>query len=73
MDGVIIRIIDMPTEIAGMTVVDADGNYNVYLNARRGDIKKALVHELSHIRRNDFYTSEHIGRVETIAKKEWER
>lgn len=63
MDNIIIRIIDMPAEVQGMTVVDADGNYNVYLNSK-GDIEKAFVHELGHILNNDFYNEADITLVE---------
>lgn len=66
MDNVIIRIIDMPPSIHGMTVVDADGNYNVYLNPC-SDMEEALRHELAHIQNNDFYNEDDIRLVESRA------
>lgn len=66
MDNIIIRLIDMPIEVPGVTVVDPDGNYNVYLNSR-GDIEKAFVHELRHILNNDFYNEDDISRIEVRA------
>lgn len=63
MDNIIIRIIDMPAETPGMTVVDADGNYNIYLNSKC-DLEYALIHELKHINNNDFYNEKDIRLVE---------
>lgn len=34
MDAIIIRKVNLPLEIQGMTILDDDGNYNIYLNAR---------------------------------------
>lgn len=34
MDAIIIRKVDLSLEIKGMTILDDDGNYNIYLNAR---------------------------------------
>ncbi len=63
MEQVIIRLIDLPTSVHGFTVVDADGNYNVYLNSN-GDLESAFAHEMQHILDNDFYNSEDIRVIE---------
>lgn len=63
MDNVIIRIVCLPAEIHGMTVVDVDGNYNVYLNSK-ADMESAFMHELKHILNNDFYNEADIKLVE---------
>lgn len=63
MDNIIIRIIHMPPDVHGMTVVDADGNYNMYLNSR-GDIESAFIHEIRHIVNGDFYSEEDIKCIE---------
>lgn len=63
MDNIIIRIISMPDEIHGMTVVDADGNYNVYLNSKC-DFESAFLHEIIHILNNDFYNDAEIDTIE---------
>lgn len=57
MDAIIIRTIDMPLGIKGMTVKDENDDYNVYLNARYSrDVRaKAYRHELDHIIKNHFY------------------
>lgn len=68
MGDVIVRLKDMPVKINGMTILDADGNYNVYINSRLScdDQRKAYDHELEHIRRDDFYNSLPIQEAEEI-------
>ena len=34
MNDIFIRMIDMPGAFPGMTIEDADGDYNVYINAQ---------------------------------------
>lgn len=57
MGDVFVRLRDMPVKINGMTILDAEGNYNVYINSRLScdDQRKAYQHEMRHIRRDDFY------------------
>lgn len=66
MDAIIVRIIDLPVTVKGMTVLDEEGDYNIYLNARlSGDAQAvAFRHEIEHIRNGDFY------REESVADKE---
>ncbi len=56
MERIFIRIIDLPLTIRAYTSLDAEGNYNIYLNARLSPEmqKKAYEHELMHIKRDDF-------------------
>lgn len=44
----IIRYIDLPYTIKGVTVLDSDGFYNVYINSHLSweEQKKAVKHEL---------------------------
>lgn len=51
-----IRFIDLPYSINGLTVEDLNGFYNIYINSRLShDIQqKAVIHELTHVRRKDF-------------------
>lgn len=67
MENIIVRIIDLPEEISAVTVIDADGNYNVYLNARNGDQYQAFCHEMAHIKNNDFYNEGEISFIESRA------
>ena len=62
MDMVIVRIIDLPHTVRGMTVLDAEGDYNVYLNARLSGDQQAIAfrHEVEHIKNGDFYREEKV-------------
>lgn len=54
----IVRLIDLPVTVKGFTVMDEDGCFNIYLNARLNDEARveAYRHELDHIRRGHFYS-----------------
>ena len=56
MNDYLIRYIALPYTIKGVTVMDNDGYYNIYINSRLSweDQKKAVRHELEHIQRDDF-------------------
>lgn len=45
-----VRLVDLPSAAGGVTFADADGDYEVYINARLSPDrqKKALLHELCH-------------------------
>lgn len=55
MGEVIVRLIDM--EVPGVTVLDSDGNYNMYINARLSfeQQQKVYKHELRHITGGHFF------------------
>lgn len=57
MEAIFIRGIELPPTIKGVTVVDCDGNYNVYINTLLSyDIqRKTQKHELKHIIKDHFY------------------
>ena len=57
MDEVIVRVIDLPDTIPGVTVLDENGDYNVYLNGRlsKDNYDEAVRHELQHIDKEHFY------------------
>ena len=56
-EDIFIRLVDMPTRIKGMTVVDIDGNYIVYINDRLAyNVRQeVLEHEMTHIAEGHFY------------------
>lgn len=56
-DGVFVRLIELPRHVGGVTSVDSDGCYNVYINLRLDDEgrRRALRHELAHIRLGHFH------------------
>lgn len=57
MDEIFCRSISLPTKINAVTVVDDNGNYNVYINANLSieEQKKAYIHEIRHIKKNHFF------------------
>ena len=52
-----VRYIALPYTVRGVTVVSEDDFYNIYINSLLPyeEQKKVLRHELTHVRRNDFY------------------
>ena len=67
MDAVIIRVIDLPYGVDGMTVKDSNDDYNIYLNARLSGDAQALAfrHEIEHIKRGDFWSEKSVGEKES--------
>lgn len=64
MEEIIVRLIKMPYAVGGVTVVDENGDYNVYLNSLRGDQSQVCQHEMDHIKNGDFYNSKPIFDIE---------
>lgn len=67
-----IRYIDLPCSINAMTVMDSDGFFNIYVNARLDydSQQSAIKHEIAHIRQDDFYKSDApITQIENIDRK----
>lgn len=52
-----IRGIELPLKVKGITVLDSDGNFNVYINIllSQDTQRKAAIHEIKHIKREHFY------------------
>jgi len=61
-----VRYIDLPYGVNGLLVYDENGEPNIYINARASyDMqRKAIRHELRHIRRGDVDSRRSIRRVE---------
>ena len=73
MDSMIIRKTDLlPVELPGITVLDENGDYNVYLNDRLSYDAQAdaLRHEVEHIKQGHFYKLEDIKVLEDQAEYE---
>lgn len=70
MSEIICRIVDLPYHIGGMTVLDEDGNCNVYINARLSFRAAQYVyqHELQHIKRGHFWSSKPLYLIEKEAE-----
>ncbi len=56
MDEYYIRYVPLPVSLKGITVEDAAGFYNIYINSLLSyeEQQKAIKHELTHVSRNDF-------------------
>lgn len=63
-----IRYIDMPSVTKGMTIEDADGFFNIYINASlsAAEQKEAIKHEIRHLERKDFDTEKSLLEAETL-------
>ena len=69
MNEVIVRLKeDMPLWMHGVTLLDSDDNYNVYINANLSIPvqREALCHEMEHIQKDDFYNDAPIQKVEHL-------
>ncbi len=66
----IIRKIDLPVGVDGITVLDENGDYNVYLNDRLSyDAQvNAFRHEIEHIKQGHFYAYKDIMVLEDQAE-----
>ena len=58
MKNIIIRTIDMNSCARAFTILDNDGDYNIYINAAMSyeQQRKSLDHERRHIERGDFFS-----------------
>ena len=70
MDNIIIRIVDLPISIKGVTIPSLDGYYNVYINAKYSAEMQNIIlnHELKHVKNFDFENFDSINIVEERAK-----
>ena len=67
MDAVIIRLKeDLALTCKGFTILDSNGDYNIYLNARLSaeTQAKTLRHEVYHIQQGHFYMDDHVDVLE---------
>ena len=70
MNEVIVRIRDFPCGTNGVTVMDENGDYNIYINAKLSEIEqqRAYKHELEHINRDHFYSDKEVKVMEEEAE-----
>ncbi len=63
-----VRFIDLPLTTKGVTVEDADGFFNIYINENLSveQQQKALEHEMIHISRGDFDNKKSLRDAETM-------
>lgn len=70
MSNYICRFIELPIKVNAVTVVDENGDYNIYINSRlcREEQEKSFRHECRHIKRNHFYLEKSICECEEEAE-----
>ena len=57
MTEIIVRKIPLPVHVRAFTMPDPQGDYNIYINSALSEEqqRRSLLHELRHIRRDDFF------------------
>lgn len=76
MNDIIIRMLgELPVETLGVTVLDSNGDYNIYLNPAYDDetLRKTVDHEVAHIQNGHFYRDGSIDEMEAEADEAAER
>ena len=71
MNDYICRFIDLPSKVNAITVVDENGDYNIYINEKLSDEnkKKAFHHECKHIKNNHFFIKKSVYECEKEAEQ----
>lgn len=66
MNNTIVRMQMLPAHVKGITVVDNDGNYNIYINSifSTETNRQTLDHELDHIINGHFNVIDDIRNIE---------
>lgn len=72
MDKILCRVVELPARVNAVTVVDEDGDYNVYVNAMlpKEARRRAYEHECRHIKKHHFYRTETAGHCELEVKED---
>ena len=65
------RVITLPDGVSAMTVVDENGDYNIYINAAltREAAECAMRHEMTHIRQGHFEVDRSVTECEKEARE----
>ncbi len=60
MNNIYIRKISLPKNVRGVTIIDNDDNYNVYVNTNlcQKAVEATIAHEMCHIHKNHFYNEQ---------------
>ena len=69
MGDILTRIIPLPAGVSAMTVLDENGDYNIYINAAltREAADTAMRHELAHIKGGHFESDKPVCECEREA------
>lgn len=63
-----IRYVDLPCRVNGLTVMDGNGFFNIYINSRLDYYHQqaAIRHELTHVARDDFFREGELEEIESM-------
>lgn len=69
MNEIFVRMINLPSAVKGVTVIDDNDDYNIYINSKLSadERQKVLDHEKRHIENGDFSSFEDIEVIEKRA------
>ena len=72
MNDIIVRFVDVPVDLKGLIKEDANGDYNIYLNARLAYDQQleTYFHEEAHARLGHLHCDRDIDEIEEEAQKE---
>lgn len=72
MEDIIVRVVPLPDKVRGATVLDENGDYNIYLNDNLSPTqrKRSYEHELFHILNNDFFSERSRTAIENNVPEE---
>lgn len=72
MEDINIYFLDMPCKIGATVILEYDGTYSVYLNSRLTfeRQKQSLIHEIRHIKNDDFFSTLSATEIENILHKD---
>lgn len=75
MNDIYIRLISLPSTVKGVTVVDENDDYNIYINQNLSHDQQLRVyqHEKNHILNNDFQNFDDIESLEERAEEDARR
>lgn len=64
-------LVDMPYRIDATAIPNDDGTYTIYVNSRLSieRQRKAYLHEIRHIKNDDFYKDINVNEIEICAHK----
>ena len=65
----LLRLAPLPARVNAVTVVDANGDFNIYINEQLSieEQRRAYKHELEHIRRNHLFINKPVEECEAEA------
>lgn len=69
MGDVLIHLVALPGSVKGVTVINGDGDYVIFINSNlcNKEIRITTEHELEHLELNHFQNDDHIGTLEAQA------